>query len=117
VDALLQETHGEGQAIVKVHSHPMDYRRFSSTDDHSDQSLFASVTSLLEDGLRHASAIMLPEGDMIGRVLGEEGKKLPCRYDGVSRDETQSASCHTARRRARARAGRHRVAHWHRRLE
>ena len=74
VDTLLQDAHGKGQAIVKVHSHPMDYRRFSSTDDHSDRSLFASVTSLLEDGLPHASVIMLPEGDMIGRVLGEEGK-------------------------------------------
>jgi hypothetical protein len=76
VDALIQETHGKGQALVKVHSHPMDYRRFSSTDDHSDQSLFASVASLLDDGLPHASIIMLPEGDIIGRVLGEQGNVL-----------------------------------------
>jgi ThiF family/Prokaryotic homologs of the JAB domain len=76
VDALLQDAYGKEQAIVKVHSHPMEYRRFSSTDDQSDQSLFGSVTSLLEDELPHASVIMLPEGDMIGRVLGEEGKIL-----------------------------------------
>lgn len=76
IDALLQEAYGKGQAIVKVHSHPMDYRRFSPTDDQSDRSLFASVTSLLDDGLPHASVIMLPEGDMIGRVLGNEGKIL-----------------------------------------
>jgi hypothetical protein len=76
VDTLLQEAYGKGHAIVKVHSHPMDYRRFSQTDDQSDRSLFASVTSLLDDGLPHASVIMLPEGDMIGRVLGDQGKIL-----------------------------------------
>jgi hypothetical protein len=76
VDALLQEAYGKGQAIVKVHSHPMDYCRFSSTDDQSDRVLFSSVTSLLDDGLPHASVIMLPDGEMIGRVLGEDGKIL-----------------------------------------
>ena len=76
VDTLLEEAYGKGQAIVKVHSHPMDYRRFSSTDDQSDRALFSSVTSLLDDGMPHASVIMLPHGEMIGRVLGDDGKIL-----------------------------------------
>src|SRR5271165_2057682 len=76
VDTLLQEAYGKGQAIVKVHSHAVDYRRFSSSDDQSDQVLFSAVTSLLDDGLPHASVIMLPDGQMIGRVLGEDGKVL-----------------------------------------
>ena len=76
VDSLLQESYGKGLAIVKVHSHPVEYRKFSPTDDQSDQTLFAAVTSLLEDGHPHASVIMLPDGSMIGRALGEDGQVL-----------------------------------------
>lgn len=76
VDMLLSEAHGKGQAIVKIHGHPADYRRFSTTDDRSDHTLFSSVTSLLDDGLPHASLIMLADGDMFGHVLGEDGKVL-----------------------------------------
>jgi hypothetical protein len=76
VDTLLQDAYGKGQAIVKVHSHPFDYRQFSSTDDESDRTLFSSVVSLLGDDLPHASVIMLPDGEMFGRVLGEDGKVL-----------------------------------------
>jgi hypothetical protein len=74
VDTLLKETHGKGHAIVKVHSHSTDYRRFSSIDDESDSKLFSSVASLLDDDLPHASVIMLPDDHMIGRVLGRDGK-------------------------------------------
>jgi len=73
VDGLLREAYGKGQAIVKVHSHTAEYRYFSSTDDQSDHTLFSSVASLLDDSLPHASLIMLPCGDMIGRVLGDGG--------------------------------------------
>ena len=76
VDHLLQEAHGRGCAIVKVHSHGCEFRRFSSTDDASDKALFASISSLLEDGLPHASLVMLPNGELFGRVLGEDGKLL-----------------------------------------
>lgn len=74
VDTLLGEAYGRGLAIVKVHSHSTDYRKFSSTDDASDQVLFASIVSLLDDSLPHASLIMLPDGELFGRVLGEEGQ-------------------------------------------
>jgi hypothetical protein len=74
VDALLNEAYGKGQAIVKVHSHPTEYRRFSEFDDRSDHDLFGSITSYLDDDLPHASAIMLPDGELFGRVLGDEGK-------------------------------------------
>src|ERR1700681_383849 len=74
VDVLLRESFGRGQAIIKVHSHPTEYRRFSALDDRSDGDLFASITSYLGDGLPHASLIMLPDGELFGRVLGDEGK-------------------------------------------
>jgi hypothetical protein len=74
VDALLGEAYGKGLAIVKVHSHPVDYRRFSEFDDRSDREIFASITSYLDDESPHASLIMLPGGELFGRVLGDEGK-------------------------------------------
>jgi hypothetical protein len=76
VDSLLKNAYGQESAIVKVHSHCTDYRRFSETDDKSDATLFSAVTGLLGDGLPHASLIMLPDGELIGRVLGDEGKAL-----------------------------------------
>lgn len=74
VDALIGEAYGLGLAIVKVHSHSTDCREFSPTDDESDQVLFASIVSLLDDSLPHASLIMLPDGEIFGRVLGKDGK-------------------------------------------
>jgi hypothetical protein len=71
VDSLIAEMHGKGQALVKVHSHPGGYRKFSRTDDDSDRSLFASISSLLDDDRPHASVIMLPDGEMFGRVLND----------------------------------------------
>ena len=73
IDELIKECFGKGLAIVKVHSHGANYRQFSSLDDKSDQSLFASVTSLLDDALSHGSLIMLPDGELFGRVVGEGG--------------------------------------------
>jgi len=74
VDALISDAYGRGLAIVKIHSHTADYRRFSVTDDASDQALFTSIASLLADSLPHASLIMLPDGEIFGRVLGDDGK-------------------------------------------
>lgn len=74
VDALITEAYGREMALVKVHSHGTDYRRFSATDNASDKALFASIVSLLDDSLPHASLIMLPDGELFGRILGEDGK-------------------------------------------
>jgi hypothetical protein len=76
VDRLVQSAYGQGKAIVKIHSHAEGYRFFSSTDDRSDRGLFSSISSLLDDGLPHASVIMLPSGEMFGRVLDETGVRL-----------------------------------------
>jgi len=76
VDDLVRETYGRGQAIVKAHSHPVGYRSFSATDDESDRELYAAVTSLLDDGLPHGSLIMLPDGALFGRAVGDDGKFL-----------------------------------------
>jgi len=76
VDPLFANTYGQKNAIVKIHSHGEGYRFFSETDDYSDQELFSSVSSLLDDGLPHASLIMFPSGEMFGRALDENGTFL-----------------------------------------
>lgn len=73
LDPLIRLAWGKGQAILKIHSHPTGYRTFSPTDEQSDLSVFASIASLLEDGLPHASAIMLPDGSLFGRAVGRDG--------------------------------------------
>ncbi len=69
VEPLIRKAYGQGQAIVKFHSHRADYRQFSSVDDESDEVLFSSISSLLGDGLPHASVILLPDGTCIGRAV------------------------------------------------
>jgi hypothetical protein len=76
VDTILKEAYDRRQAIVKVHSHNAECRRFSGWDDESDRNLFTSVANFLGDGLPHASLVMLPDGDLFGRVLGDEGKVI-----------------------------------------
>jgi len=69
VEPLIRKAYGQRQAIIKFHSHRADYRQFSSVDDESDELLFSSISSLLGDGLPHASVILLPDGTCIGRAV------------------------------------------------
>jgi hypothetical protein len=71
VDPLISEAYGNKLAIVKAHSHGANWRFFSEYDDRSDQELFASVSSLLGDDLSHGSLIMLPDGELFGRMVGD----------------------------------------------
>lgn len=79
IDDHLEACFKNHLAIVKIHSHPTGYPRFSDTDDKSDRDTYESVASLLDDGLPHASLVMLP-GDcrMFGRVIedGIPGREL-----------------------------------------
>lgn len=79
VEPLVRGAYGLGQAIVKFHSHRSNYRQFSSLDDQSDDLLFSSISSLLSDGLSHASVIMLPDASCIGRAI-EDGVEFQPMY-------------------------------------
>ncbi|MDP2421336.1 ThiF family adenylyltransferase [Sediminibacterium sp.] len=71
VNPLLEKATGRGWAIIKFHSHPGYYEQFSEVDDYSDSQLFPSIHSWLNDGLPHASCIMLPDGRLFGRFFDE----------------------------------------------
>lgn len=87
VEPPFRRAFGQGQAIVKFHSHRTDYRQFSSLDDQSDELLFSSIASLLGDGLPHASVIMLPDGSCIGRAVKDGVEFEPLTTIGVIGDD------------------------------
>ncbi len=71
---LLTEAARRNFAILKIHSHPGDYRRFSSVDDSSDREFFGGVASWLDDEDRfHGSAVMLPDGRLFARTMTSDG--------------------------------------------
>lgn len=56
-------------AILKIHSHPGGYDQFSETDDESDREFFSSAFGWSSTDKPHASAIMLPDGQIFGRFF------------------------------------------------
>lgn len=74
VELLMEHAEIDRLSLVKVHSHPLGYPRFSEVDDATDAELLPTIRSWVEADVPHASAIMLPSGRMFGRYLwcGEE---------------------------------------------
>jgi hypothetical protein len=74
---LLEEASRYDLAVLKIHSHPGGYPRFSQLDDHSDADLFNSVFGWTDSDFPHASVIMLPDGRMFGRGILRDGTFKP----------------------------------------
>lgn len=62
-----------GLSIVKFHSHPGGYDRFSQLDDASDKKLFPSLYGWIDGEQPHASVVALPNGKFFGRVVDSSG--------------------------------------------
>jgi molybdopterin/thiamine biosynthesis adenylyltransferase len=77
LDPLLDRAAAEGLSIVKFHSHPGNYRRFSSVDDQSDAALFPGIHAWVGDGGVHASVVMVEDGTLFGRSVGADGSFKP----------------------------------------
>lgn len=77
---LLNKAEKQGLSVVKIHSHPGGYAAFSKIDDVGDHQLMPAIRGWVESNIPHASAIMLPNGQMFGRVLwqGNEFTPLDC---------------------------------------
>jgi hypothetical protein len=74
---LLEEASRRGMAILKIHGHPQNYPHHSDVDDRADRELFPSIHGWMEDDYPHASAIMLPNGRIVGRVVHPDGRFEP----------------------------------------
>ena len=70
---LLEEAARRDLAILKIHSHPGGYAQFSDIDDEADTDLFNSVFGWTDSVLPHASAVMLPDGQIFGRAIFPDG--------------------------------------------
>lgn len=70
---LLERAVQEGLTLLKIHSHPGGYDQFSSVDDRSDADFFSSAYGWTDSEDPHASAVMLPNGRMFGRVILPNG--------------------------------------------
>jgi hypothetical protein len=77
---LLDKAEKYGLSVVKVHSHPSGYTAFSEIDNVSDRQLMPAIKGWIEADIPHASVVMLPNGQMFGRVLwqGNEFTPLDC---------------------------------------
>ena len=77
IASLLDRAEAEGLSVVKIHSHPGGYPRFSSTDDVADSRLLPAIRGWVERDIPHGSVVMLPDGQMFGRVIRANGEFQP----------------------------------------
>ena len=68
---LLTEAAKYDWALVKLHGH-RHYDKFSTVDDESDRQLFPSVYAWTDSAAPHASAIVMDDGRVFGRVVHED---------------------------------------------
>lgn len=73
----IEKASRKGWAVLKIHSHPTGYQSFSKTDNHSDNELFESIFGWMEDEEPHASAVMLPNGEIFGRIFESNLNYIP----------------------------------------
>ncbi|MFZ0268199.1 ThiF family adenylyltransferase [Caulobacter sp.] len=64
---LLPEAAAKNMAVLKIHSHPTNYRQFSDRDDRADEELFRAVQRRVPGP--HVSAVMLPDGEIFARII------------------------------------------------
>ena len=74
LEPILDIAEQDNLSIVKVHSHPSGYPRFSEVDDVGDRRLLPAIRDWLELDWPHGSAVMLPDGQMFGRVLTADSR-------------------------------------------
>ncbi|RWK53165.1 ThiF family adenylyltransferase [Mesorhizobium sp.] len=77
LDDLLERACAERLSVVKIHSHPTGYGAFSGVDDEGDRRLLPMIRGWVEADVLHGSAVMLPDGQMFGRVMNPDGKFRP----------------------------------------
>lgn len=84
---LLEKACAENLSVLKIHSHPGGYDQFSTIDDDSDSRLFPSVYGWMNDDQPHGSCIMLPDGEIFGRVFTQEAQSIPLAKIVLAGDE------------------------------
>jgi hypothetical protein len=84
---MLEEADRDGLSVIKIHSHPGGFSEFSAMDDLSDKDLFPCIAEWCEQDVPHASAVMLPDGRIFGRVVHADGTFEPLAQIAVIGDD------------------------------
>ena len=87
IDGILERAAAEKLSVVKIHCHPGGYAAFSDIDDEGDARLLPMIRGWVEADVLHGSAVMLPDGQIFGRVLGADGGFTPIDCVAVAGDD------------------------------
>ena len=74
---ILEKAAKKKFSFIKIHSHPTGYDQFSTIDDKSDRILFPSVYGWIDGDQSHGSVVMLPGGNLFGRIVAENASFYP----------------------------------------
>ena len=74
---LITDMDKKGLSFLTIHSHPSGFRHFSTTDDTNDKLFFASANHWFDDKRPLGSAIMLPTGEIIARIVTYSRRFVP----------------------------------------
>ena len=83
----LERAEAEGLSVVKVHSHPTGFPTFSTVDDIGDERLLPMLRGLIDADVSVGSAVMLPNGQMFGRVLRAGASFEPIECISIAGDD------------------------------
>ncbi|MGN6604530.1 MAG: HesA/MoeB/ThiF family protein [Ginsengibacter sp.] len=72
LEDMLMRAHEKNLSILKIHSHPTGYEKFSDLDDFNDKDVFRSFNGWLDHEEFNASAVMLPDGRIFGRFVYDD---------------------------------------------
>lgn len=84
---ILERAASLGLSVVKVHSHPGGYPKFSDIDDEGDARILPMIRGWVEADVPHGSVVMLPEGEMFGRIFDGETAMHPIAAISVAGDD------------------------------
>jgi hypothetical protein len=89
IEALLERAAVEHLSVVKIHSHRNGRATFSAADDAGDARLLPMIRGWIETDVFVGSAVMLPDGEMFGRIMDLDGTLAPMAMINVVGDDLQ----------------------------
>jgi len=77
IEPWLEMAAEQGLSIIKIHSHPNGLAEFSKVDDEGDLRFLPNVRGWIEHDIPHGSIIVLPDGEIVGRVISQKNTFAP----------------------------------------
>jgi proteasome lid subunit RPN8/RPN11 len=84
---LLEKANVKSLSVIKIHSHPGGFDQFSDVDNESDNKLFPSIYGWMDGDQPHGSCVLLPSGEIFGRIISSNATHHPISKVSVCGDE------------------------------